>query len=409
MNILVLTPYVAWPLDHGGRIRTHHLLRALARDHEIVNVAVARAPRDRDDAEALARRSASRSGPASSRARTCGRPAQRLGKWISIASRAGPRCPAAGGAPTSRRWCREASVEDAVRPRGDRDSLWMDVYRPSPAGFRSSHPRRTSNPTSFSTSAGRETGLAPAIGRARRRAARSAARPRCSPEPTAAIAVSADDAATRIRTLAPGRARLGRRERRRHGPHAPSAPARRSGPMLFVGSFDYPANVDAATILVNGGAPPRPRALAGRGRHPRGPQPAARDRGPRARSRRRGRRHRPGPRTRSTTGQAPSSSRSGSAAARASRSSRRSPIGRPVVTTAAGMRGLAVRHEHARARRRHAGGVRRRARAPRRRRRARRAPREDRARAGRGESRVAGARRQLCRSHPGLGQTRRSE
>ena len=56
MKILVLTPYVAWPLDHGGRLRTWHLLRALAREHSVVNVAVARSPKHRDDAHELEKR-----------------------------------------------------------------------------------------------------------------------------------------------------------------------------------------------------------------------------------------------------------------------------------------------------------------------------------------------------------------
>lgn len=38
MKILFLTPYLSWPPDHGGRIRTFHLLAALAGSHEVVNV-----------------------------------------------------------------------------------------------------------------------------------------------------------------------------------------------------------------------------------------------------------------------------------------------------------------------------------------------------------------------------------
>lgn len=38
MRILALTPYLSWPPEHGGRIRSFHLLRELARAHRVINV-----------------------------------------------------------------------------------------------------------------------------------------------------------------------------------------------------------------------------------------------------------------------------------------------------------------------------------------------------------------------------------
>lgn len=41
MKILVIAPFIPWPLTHGGRIRLFHLLRELARRHEVTLVALA--------------------------------------------------------------------------------------------------------------------------------------------------------------------------------------------------------------------------------------------------------------------------------------------------------------------------------------------------------------------------------
>jgi len=41
MKILVIAPFVPWPLAHGGRIRLFHLLRELARHHEVTLVCLA--------------------------------------------------------------------------------------------------------------------------------------------------------------------------------------------------------------------------------------------------------------------------------------------------------------------------------------------------------------------------------
>jgi glycosyltransferase involved in cell wall biosynthesis len=41
MRILVIAPFVPWPLVHGGRIRLFHLVRAMAREHEVTLVALA--------------------------------------------------------------------------------------------------------------------------------------------------------------------------------------------------------------------------------------------------------------------------------------------------------------------------------------------------------------------------------
>jgi glycosyltransferase involved in cell wall biosynthesis len=44
MNILVIAPFMPWPLAHGGRIRLYHLVRELARQHRVTLVALAEEP-----------------------------------------------------------------------------------------------------------------------------------------------------------------------------------------------------------------------------------------------------------------------------------------------------------------------------------------------------------------------------
>ena len=46
MNILMLTPYLPWPLHSGGQIRTYNLLKNLAKKHDITLFSFIR-----DDAE----------------------------------------------------------------------------------------------------------------------------------------------------------------------------------------------------------------------------------------------------------------------------------------------------------------------------------------------------------------------
>lgn len=41
MKVLIVAPFVPWPLAHGGRIRLFHLLRELARRHEVTLVCLA--------------------------------------------------------------------------------------------------------------------------------------------------------------------------------------------------------------------------------------------------------------------------------------------------------------------------------------------------------------------------------
>src|SRR5688572_9652590 len=129
MNILVLTPYVAWPLDHGGRLRTWHLLRALARDHAVTNLAVARSPKDRDDAEELAKIGIA--------VRPClvpepdlTTPAARIGKILGLLG------PFARRSSLPRRWWSSgfaAMVREAAAERRPDllviETLWMDGYR----------------------------------------------------------------------------------------------------------------------------------------------------------------------------------------------------------------------------------------------------------------------------------------
>ena len=40
MNILVIAPFLPWPLAHGGRIRLYHLVRELSRQHRVTLVAL---------------------------------------------------------------------------------------------------------------------------------------------------------------------------------------------------------------------------------------------------------------------------------------------------------------------------------------------------------------------------------
>jgi glycosyltransferase involved in cell wall biosynthesis len=245
MNVLVLTPYVAWPLDHGGRIRSHHVLRALAKEHEVVNLAVARSPREREDAEELEKVGLT-VRPGLVPVPDLAPPAKRLAKWTSLAL---------GRSSLLRRWWSEDFAalvrEAATRTRFDLvvlDSLWMDAYRPLIDGIPYLASTHNVESDVLLDVAERESGLRRAVlGRdarllQRREAAWAAGA-------SATVAVSEDDAA-RFRALAPG-ARVSVIE---NGIDAdatrPLPPPPSDGPLLFVGSFDYDANVEAAEFLV---------------------------------------------------------------------------------------------------------------------------------------------------------------
>jgi glycosyltransferase involved in cell wall biosynthesis len=245
MNILVLTPYVAWPLDHGGRIRTHHLLRALAQDHRVVNLAVARAPRDRDDAEALQTIGVT-VRPGLIPEPDMRPPARKLGKWISIAC---------GKSSLPGRW-RNAGFGALVRETTSRISFdlavietpWMDVYRPLFRTLPFVASSQNVESDILLDVASRDSGMRRVIGE---RDARLFLRREAAffGEAAAAIAVSENDAA-RIRALAPS-ARVSVVE---NGIDTNRIlllpPPEPGGPILFVGSFDYAANVEAAKWFV---------------------------------------------------------------------------------------------------------------------------------------------------------------
>lgn len=221
------------------------MLRALARRHDVTNIAVARAPRERDDAEALARIGIAVT-PVLVPRPDASLPAFRLTKWVSIAI---------GRSSLPRRWFHRGFA-DVVRANvltkppdlTILETSWMDVYRPAIGGrpFIASTQNIESDILA-ETANGRASIARIVAGRDARLLAR--AESRYFAEARVAIAVSNDDAA-RIRTLAPGARpevvengvdldRLGR---------LPGNDA--TGPLLFVGSFDYDANVDAVRHLV---------------------------------------------------------------------------------------------------------------------------------------------------------------
>lgn len=40
MNILILAPFIPWPLDQGGKIRIYNIVKNLSRSHKITLAAV---------------------------------------------------------------------------------------------------------------------------------------------------------------------------------------------------------------------------------------------------------------------------------------------------------------------------------------------------------------------------------
>jgi glycosyltransferase involved in cell wall biosynthesis len=266
VKIAFLTPYVAWPLDHGGRIRTHHLLRAVAASHDVLNLAVARTPGERGDAEALATIGI-RVRPGLLRAPDMRLPGNRLRKWMSVA--------AGRSSLPGRWWSREFAAlvaEEASRERFDLavvDTPWMDAYRAALGPLPYVACAQNVEADVLLEAARAESGLARAVNERdarlflRREAAFLAGA-------AAAVAVSGEDAA-RIRELAPA-VRVAVVENGVDVDRlAVLPPAGPDGPLLFVGSFDYPANVDAARFLATSVLPavrarvgPTTAILAGR-------------------------------------------------------------------------------------------------------------------------------------------------
>jgi glycosyltransferase involved in cell wall biosynthesis len=248
MNILVLTPYVSWPLDHGGRIRTFHLMRALAKSHQVRNVAVARAPREREDAEKLGEAAGIEVTPALVPTPDMRAPARRVAKWISVAL---------GRSSLPRRWWNRGFaelVQSSVRARRPDlvviDSVWMDVYRPLLDGIPFVASTHNMESDILLDIARRDPGFGGLVGE---RDARLLLREEASffSAAAATVAVTPEDAA-RVRAVAPSAANVAVVENgvdtdRLRVLSQPPA----TGPLLFVGSFDYSANVDAASFLVN--------------------------------------------------------------------------------------------------------------------------------------------------------------
>ena len=342
MNVLVLTPYVAWPLDHGGRIRTWHLLRALAGDHRVVNLAVAREPSDRDDAQELAKLGiAVRPGPRP-RAGHAGARARRLAKWVSVLlGRSSLPRPLAGrrfrGARADGRVRRRASTSRCVETP-------VDGRLPSRRSARLPYVASTQNVESDvlldvarresrAREEDRRAGRASSCSGTRRRffaewPPRRSRSPTTTPRGSACSRPSARVASSRTASTstAPGRSRRPSR-RGRSSSSDRSTIRRTSTPRIW---------------LVKEVLPAGPRERRARRRGARGTQPAAR--GARARGRAasrspanvpdlaplvraRLRRRRPDPRR---------------AAAPGMKILEALAFGRPVVTTATGMRGLAV-------------------------------------------------------------------
>src|SRR5688500_368670 len=245
MKILFLTPYVAWPLDHGGRIRTYHLLHALAQSHEVVNIAAARSPRDRDDAQSLEKIGITVK-PGLIPVHDMQLPARRLAKWVSVAlgrSSLPGRWSSRGFASLVREAVSKTAFDLAVV-----ETLWMDVYRPELGELPFVASTQNIESDVLLDAARRGVGAGKLVAE---RDARLLLRheARFFSDADAAVAVSNEDAA-RIRELAPA-ARVSVVENGVDTERLRPLPASgMDGPLLFVGSFDYPANVDAAEFLV---------------------------------------------------------------------------------------------------------------------------------------------------------------
>jgi polysaccharide biosynthesis protein PslH len=248
LQLLHLTPYVAHPPNHGGRIRSLQLLRA-ARDagHRVVNIGLARDAEEAAETEAMqkegldARAALIPAAPPSLSSR------DRAAKWTRLLTGRSSLLP---------RWRHPAAaalVAEAVRTvKFDLvvvDTPWMDVYRREFG--RARYVASTQNVegdvlaassaalgTAAAWAARRDAALL--LGYERRWAARAAA----------VVTVSEDDA-RRFREVAPSaRTVVAPNATDIEGLRPLGAPPA-DGPLLFVASYDYPPNGDAARWFVH--------------------------------------------------------------------------------------------------------------------------------------------------------------
>lgn len=247
MQLLHLSPFVAHPPQHGGRIRARQLLRA-AVEHgaHVVNFALAA-----DEAEAAAAEGLRAEGievvtaviPPFPTALT---PTQRAAKWARLALGRSSLLP--------RRRCERAAaaLRDLVRARkfdlAVVDFPWMDVYRRELG--RTPFVASTHNVEGDLLADAASTLTGPAAWAARRDAAILLRREASWAHRAAGVVCVSEADARRFFQLAHG-------ARTVVAPNGVDLAAVRTlppppadGPLLFVGSFDYPPNVDAARRFV---------------------------------------------------------------------------------------------------------------------------------------------------------------
>jgi polysaccharide biosynthesis protein PslH len=268
LRLLHLSPYVADPPRHGGRIRTRELLRAeVEAGFDVVNVALAADEAEMSAAEALRREGVdarvARRTPFTSRLST----GERAKKWTRVLTGRSSLLP---------RW-RSPELERLAAAAADErpfdlvvvETPWVDAARPLRG--RVPYVASTQNVESdllFAQASGME---GPAAFAAKADAAALARfEARWARDAAATIAVSENDA-RRFAELAHGARTVVVRNGFDAARVAPLPPPPQDGGLLFVGSFDYPPNVEAARRFLRDMAPtiraslgPIPCVVAGR-------------------------------------------------------------------------------------------------------------------------------------------------
>ncbi|HYC76250.1 MAG TPA: glycosyltransferase family 4 protein [Planctomycetota bacterium] len=247
MQLLHLTPYVAHPLHHGGRIRSRQLLRAaVGAGHRVVNVALSRGPAETAGADALRAEGVdvrTVEVPPAPPALTQG---ERLVKWARLlAGRSSllPRWRHDLAAAEVARVVRETPIDLAVI-----DTPWMDVYRSELRGI--PYVASTQNVEGDVLAAAAAT-LGPAAAwAAARDAAILLAHERRWTRGAAAVVAVSDEDARRFGAMTEGCRTVVAPNGVDVETLRPLGDPPADGPLLFVASYDYPPNADAARWFV---------------------------------------------------------------------------------------------------------------------------------------------------------------
>ena len=246
MRVLFLTPSLAWPPDHGGRIRTSQLLGALAETHDVVNVtglSGADDPAHVAELESLGLRV--RHAPL---VPTFGRRPlpQRLAKLARLAAGRSSLLPRFRSAELARLVAEEARSADLVVL----EQVWMAAYRREigrvPFVLSTQNVESDVLARKAELATGQERALARREGRGLRRV--EAATIRAS---RTTVCVSDPDA-RRLTALAGGAARIVVIENGVDATATRPLPAAEPSPprLLYLGGYDYHPNQDAAERLV---------------------------------------------------------------------------------------------------------------------------------------------------------------